>query len=82
MRGSKLNRQIDFIVGIPIVLFLYVLGLRFLKNNPLREKNKAAILVFGAIGDAVLARNITDNLLQRYPEINITIYLTKINTMF
>ena len=79
MRGRKLNRQIDFIVGISIILFLYVLGLRFLKKNPLREKNKVAILVFGAIGDAVLVRSITDNLLQRYPEIKITIYLSKEN---
>lgn len=76
-RGNHLKRMIDWWIGRPAILLIGVL--RRKKSCP-REVRRIGILMFGAIGDALLASSIMHDLRRKYPSAKITAVVSVSNS--
>jgi len=78
-RGNGLKRKIDAWIGIPALLLLNTLRFSSKTQSQQIKTDKIAILIFGAIGDATIARTITDHIHHQYPKAILTVYLSEEN---
>ncbi len=76
-RGNSLKRQLDRWVGCPLI---YTLGI-FHKPRPCPTNvQKVGVLMFGAIGDALLSSSIIHDLKRTYPAATITAFVSAANS--
>jgi heptosyltransferase III len=75
-RGSRVKRALDRWIGCPAV---WLLGLARRRRACPSEVERIGILMYGAIGDALLASSIIHDLRERYPTARIVAFVSETN---
>ena len=75
-RGSRVKRTLDRWTGCPIV---WLLSLVHRKRPRPHDVGRIGVLMFGAIGDAVLSSAIIHDLRREYPSARITAFVSAAN---
>ena len=76
-RGRTLLRKLDRYLGVPLLLLIGLLRPKRLRPASFES---LGICVFAAIGDALLASVLIEDLKKAYPQLKITIFATSANS--
>jgi heptosyltransferase-3 len=78
-RGNRVLRNLDKLVGVPILLLLGLLSQVRVRRRRPEKATRIGLLMLGVIGDSLLASAIADDLKQRYPGAVVTGFMTDAN---
>lgn len=75
-RGNRIKRLLDRWVGCPAI---WVLGMSRRRRACPPEVTQIGVLMYGAIGDALLASSIFNGLRKRFPDARLTAFVSRSN---
>ena len=78
-RGNRVLRNLDKLVGVPILLLLGLLSQVRVRRRRPEKATRIGLLMLGVIGDSLLASAIVDDLKQRYPGAVVIGFMTDAN---